>query len=408
MAVLDLTSFDAALKDYYTAQQIKMLAYKRNPFLALVNKMERFGGRKLPIPIVYGLPKGRSATFSQALTAKAGGDYEAFEITRVKDYGVIEIDAETMEASEGDTAAWMDARTVEVDGIIRAVANSLGGALFRNATGSIARLSNSGFATTVATLTERSDVQFFEKGQQVVFSAADGGALRDAGDFLTVNAVDRSAGTVTFDANLSNIAAIAQNDYMYIRGDAANGSTNLKVSGLDAWLPTTAPGATLFFGVNRSLDTDRLGGIRVSATGATIEEAVIECSARLNEAGGEPDLIIMNPLDLGDFVKSLGTKARYDMVKSPDMAAVGFRGVSVTGVDGDMPIVGDRGCPRSRFYMLTRDSWKLYSLGQAPKVLNLDGLRWLRSSTADSYELRSGYYAQLGCNAPGYNAVCTF
>jgi hypothetical protein len=49
------------------------------------------------------------------------------------------------------------------------------------------------------------------------------------------------------------------------------------------------------------------------------------------------------------------------------------------------------------------DVWKLYSLGKAPKILDSDGLKFLRDSSADSVEVRVGYYAQLGCRGPGYN-----
>ena len=47
--------------------------------------------------------------------------------------------------------------------------------------------------------------------------------------------------------------------------------------------------------------------------------------------------------------------------------------------------------------------WKLYSLGKAPRILDSDGMRFLRDSNADSVEVRVGYYAQLGCRAPGWN-----
>ena len=51
--------------------------------------------------------------------------------------------------------------------------------------------------------------------------------------------------------------------------------------------------------------------------------------------------------------------------------------------------------------------WKLYSLGPAPKMLELDGLPMLRLSDDDAYEGRIGYYANLGTTAPGFNAVVT-
>ena len=47
---LDLTSFDAALKEHYTSDTVENLVYKDNPLLALMPKMEDFGGENsLPL-----------------------------------------------------------------------------------------------------------------------------------------------------------------------------------------------------------------------------------------------------------------------------------------------------------------------------------------------------------------------
>ena len=49
-----------------------------------------------------------------------------------------------------------------------------------------------------------------------------------------------------------------------------------KLSGLGAWLPSSAPGSTdSFFGVNRSSDATRLGGIRFDGSSLPLEEALI-------------------------------------------------------------------------------------------------------------------------------------
>ena len=50
-------------------------------------------------------------------------------------------------------------------------------------------------------------------------------------------------------------------------------------------------------------------------------------------------------------------------------------------------------------------SWKLYSLKEPVRILDLDGNKVLREATADAVELRVGGYFQLGCDAPGHNVV---
>lgn len=46
---LDLTSFAAALKQHYTDDRIENMVYSDNPLLAMLPKMQDFGGKNLPI-----------------------------------------------------------------------------------------------------------------------------------------------------------------------------------------------------------------------------------------------------------------------------------------------------------------------------------------------------------------------
>lgn len=47
--MLDMTSFQSALKQYYTNDRVENMTYQDNPLLALIPKMESFGGKNLPI-----------------------------------------------------------------------------------------------------------------------------------------------------------------------------------------------------------------------------------------------------------------------------------------------------------------------------------------------------------------------
>jgi len=97
------------------------------------------------------------------------------------------------------------------------------------------------------------------------------------------------------------------------------------------------------------------------------------------------------------------SKVQYIDLKAN--AEIGFRGVVINGPRGPIKVVPDANCPGNKAFMLDLSVWKLYSLGKAPKILDTDGLKMLRESNANAVEIRIGFYAQLGCNAPGYNAV---
>jgi hypothetical protein len=85
-------------------------------------------------------------------------------------------------------------------------------------------------------------------------------------------------------------------------------------------------------------------------------------------------------------------------------AEIGFRGIVINGPRGPIKIIHDQNCPSDRAFMLQMNTWKLYSLGKAPRILDADGMKMLRDNDADGVKVRVGYYCQLGSNLPGANA----
>ena len=400
MASLDLTSFASALKEYYTDEKIYNMVYKDNPLLAMMAKREDFGGKNLPIPIIYGNPQGRSASFSTAQANKTASKITDFVLTRDKDYALASIDNETLEASKGDKAAFMEAATTEIDGAINSITRSLAIAMYRSGSGSIGQASASVTGTSLQ-LKQAEDVTNFEVGMELVFSTADGGGAVKSGS-VSITAVDRDSGELTTDAMtaIDGGTGVAADDFVFVEGDYDS-----KVKGLSAWLPASAPSATPFFSVDRSIDATRLGGIRVDGSNQPIEEAIIGAIHRVAREGGRPSHLFLSYEKWDELVKSLGSKVQYieEAVKTGN-AYLNFRGVMVHGPKGPVKVIPDQNCPSDRAFLLQLDVWKLYSLGKAPRILDTDGLKMLRESSADAVEVRVGYYAQMGCRAPGYNA----
>lgn len=400
MAALDMTSFNSALKAHYTDERIYNMVYRDNPLLALMPKMESFGGKNLPIPIIYGNPQGRSASFSTAQSNKTASKITDFVLTRNHDYALASIDNETLEASKGNSNAFMEAATTEIDGAINSATRSLAIAMYRSGSGSIGQCNASATGTSLV-LKDSEDVTNFEVNQELVFSTADGAGAVKSGK-VTVTHVDRDSGILTVDA-LSAIdsgTGVAANDFIFIEGDYDS-----KIKGLQAWLPNSAPGATPFFGVDRSVDVTRLAGVRYDGSSLPIEEAIIGAIHRVARESGKPSHMFMNFAKWDELAKALGSKVQYieEAVKVGE-ANLNFRGIMVHGPKGPVKIIADQNCPNSRGFLLQLDVWKLYSLGKAPRILDTDGLKMLREASADAVEVRIGYYAQLGCRAPGFNA----
>lgn len=393
---LNMTTFASALKVHYTDDAVENMVYKDNPLLALIAKYEQFGGKNLPVPILFGNPQGRSATFSTAQANKTNSQIKDFVLTRASDYSLASISNEVLEASKGNANAFMEAATTEIDGAIHSASRSLAIAMYGNGSGSIGQAAGS-YTGTSLTLSDIESVTNFEVGMELVFSTADGGGSVKSGS-VTVNNVNRDTGVLTVDAMsaIDGGTGVAANDYVFVQGDY-----DLKIKGLAAWLPATAPTSTAFFSVDRSVDASRLGGIRFDGSAMPIEEALIAAAARGAREGAKPDICFMNYSNFANLEKALGSKVQYIDLKAN--AEIGFRGIVINGPRGPIKIVADQNCPANVAYMLQMDTWKLYSLGKCPKILDSDGLKMLRESSADAVEVRVGYYAQLGTKAPGYN-----
>ena len=390
---LNMTTFAAALKQHYTNERIENMVYKDNPFLAMVAKYEDFGGENLKLPIKYGIPQGRSATFSDAQANKTNTQLKAFLLTRQADYSLASIANETIEASKGNANAFMEAATVEIDGAIESATRSLAIACFGDGSGAIGQVLATTSSVATFTLKQIDDVTNFEVGMQLKLNATKTGSSGTLSTAVTVDGINRDTGVITLSAS----ASLTANHFIYQEGDY-----DAKIKGLNAWVPSTAPASTdSFFGVNRSSDATRLGGIRFDGSSLPIEEALIGGASRVAREGGKPDVCFMNYSNFADLEKALGSKVSYvDVNASPE---IGFRGILIHGPRGPIKVIPDQNCPKDVAFMLQMDVWKLYSLGKAPKILDSDGLKFLRDSSADSVEVRVGYYAQVGCRGPGYN-----
>ena len=385
---LNMTTFAAALKQHYTDEKIENMVYKDNPFLAMISKYEDFGGENLKLPVKYGLPMGRSATFADAVSNKSASQLKAFLLTRKADYAIASIANETIEASKGNANAFIEAATFEIDGAIEAATRSLAISLYGDGSGQIGVVGS--LATTTAsndtvTLATIQDITNFEVGMQLNFGTATSNK--------EISTINRDTGVIL----LTGASGATTTEAIYVDGDKDN-----KLTGLAGWLPSSAPGSTdSFFGVNRSSDATRLGGIRFDGSSLPIEEALIGAAARVAREGGKPDVCFVSYGTFADLEKALGSKVSYiDEKVNPQ---IGFRGILIHGPRGPIKVIPDQNCPSDVAFMLQMDVWKLYSLGKAPKILDSDGLKFLRESTADAVEARVGYYAQLGCRAPGFN-----
>jgi hypothetical protein len=391
MPPLTIATADAALKQIYVPGYMNDVCYKDRPLLAMLPKYEKFGGRNMPIVLEYGHPAGRSQVFATAQANAIPSQFEDFLLTRVHDYGVTQVDGETIDAMEGDTYAWVRGLSSQIDGILNQTARNLHIMAYRNGSG-YRGVVGVGTGTAVLTLTNPEDAHLFEVGMSID-GATGAGAPHGTPD--TISAINRIAGTLT--STLATWpAAILNGDNLFVEGDYTVAAGINMVSGLQAWVPAAAPGAGLFFGVNRTFDITRLGGLRLNAAALTIEEGLNNAANLVAAHGGTPDHCFMNYTNYQDLINALGAKATYEQIESAHTgmsgARIGFEGVRIIGPKGPIKVIPDNACPVDTAFMLQLDTWVCASIGGAPKILNQDGNRYLRVNNADQVEVRQYSY----------------
>ena len=391
------STFAPMLKTLWFTGELQNEALKNNPLLGMIPKKTDFYGDGLKIPLSFADLQGRSATFSNAQAQATPSKYAAFTITRVNDYAIGRVDGETLETSQGSKGAFMSAMEAEVKRGRNSITRSLAVALYRSSTGCVAQVI-SGTASPITVST--ADSYNLEVGMTIgmVTDNTGSGTLQTGTGVITGINRQATATTATFTYS-GTITTPAANYFIFVAGDY-----NAKLSGLAAWIPSSAPSATAFFGVDRTQDVTRLGGMRI-ASSSPIEEAFQSALAQLYLAGASPDYAFMNPLDFQNLINSLGSKVVRTKVMGT--AGTGYSAVEVDSPAGVVKVMADPNCPKLSVYILQMNTWCLYSCKEAPHLLEYGGGELLRLGDQDAVEFRMGYRAQLGCSAPGYNCVLT-
>jgi hypothetical protein len=413
------------LKELYDDQKVQWLTYKDNPLLAMIKKEEKFPGKYYPVPVVYGLSQGSSATFASAYNNQSSPLVAEFLVTRVADFSLATIDGQLLAAAQSDPGAFIDGAELMIDAAFQNATNRIASAMFRNGAGtigqiaSLAHVSGAGPYISDITLTNPDDAVQFEVNQSLVdVQFVDGsGSTSTLASPQVITAVNRSTGVLRVTSAVDATSDFTANYYLAVQGDLPSASNNnfqpsgstgtnslLKIAGLAAWLPMGGPPVSdTFFGVNRNLDTQRLAGVYFDGSSLSLEEAIQQGTGRIALNGGRVDTGICSYATYTALIVSLGSKVQYIDQK---IGQIGFRGVQVNGANTVMSIFPDRNCPDGVIYCLEMDSWCLRSQNPAPHILKyMDEIEILRIPGQDAAELRVGMYGNMYTNKPGHNGV---
>jgi len=402
MANQNLSNFAGALKTIYTDFGVEDLTYKTNPLYALLPKWEEFYGDSHKVNIHYGNSQNVSTTFANALAGTSVGLVDAFYTTRQTNYSIASLSNELLESTKNNEGSFITAAKFVIDGAMKSLARQLAIQVYRSGTGKIGRISATAALNASLTLANPSDHVNFEAGQVLVASTADGtGSAKTA---VAISAIDRVNGILTMASDVSAVPSWAASDYLFLSGNYNSG-----LKGLESWIPYDDRATKLaasFFGVTRTADSARLGGVIYDASAQPIEEGLQDAMNKGSEiCEVEYEYLMMHPMDYSNLIKSLGSKVQYTkaVVNMPSNAnaQIGFDAVQISYNGGIVKVIGDRNCPRGRAFALSPNYLQLASLGKATRLFDADGNLMLRETSADGLQIRCFSYSQVECSNPG-------
>lgn len=400
--------FRAAMKTLFPEKRLAIYGMENQPFWAYLTKQTDFYGRDTEIPIQYSPGGGgNSPTFEDAQASKNHADYAAFTITRKRDYKIISLDAEAIEASENDKGAYLEATKLETDAQFTHLVQMLGAYLQGDGSGRIGTVTAapSGNTFTVSD----SDIIHFEPKMRVQSAATPFTTLRAGGakGYMVIGSVNFDTNTITLDVAADTggdtVAAygLANADRIY-----AKGAFGRALSGTEAWIPTDRSGlATPFNGVTRSLFPSRLAGIFFDGSSYGLLECFERAFARARKESARPETVWVSYNTLTNMSLELGAKVVREAVQ---LGQFGFDSIVLNLAGGKVRFMGDPNFSDTTALATKKDTWGFKGLKTAPRFISRQGgSELILEPAADGFEVRAGWRGEMFCRSPGQNMRIT-
>lgn len=400
----NIASLTAGLKVYYARDKVQSQTAENRPLFGMVRKKTDVGGSSYDYSLLHEDQHGAGVDFATAQAGAAAGQQQIKRVSvkHCNIYSIAQMDGVALRRLGQSAQSLLADGKKAFDGAINVLGGRLQQLLYRGGWGAVARIGS--ISTNTITLLDQTTAVLFHVGQRVVFSASESAnTLRNTGatTTLTITGVNRSSGILTFSANVSTVTGTAANDYIFFVGDRQDSATpaRLVITGLEGWCPQTAPTTgDNFWGVDRSVDVERLAGSRVDLRGTPAEEAVQQAATIVNINGGKIDTYFVPPSFFLRLTQSMGSKVEFDRVKIDER--IGYRTVVVTGPTNDIRIVPDAACPADRMFGVWLDDLEFFSCGETIRLIDDDGNSMLRMANGDVYEARFSCDGNLAVQNP--------
>ena len=363
---------------------------RESSFMKSIPHIKDFHSKDMDWSVPYSGLGGRSHDAVKAEAKDVNGAYGLFRITPRKDYDRRSIDGQlTREALKGGVnTQFIDYLKGERNLAVAAIGQNLARAAQATHTGTRAVVGAiSGSTFTCATI---DDSMYINIGDDVRFSATDGGAVRTG--TLTVTKVNTATGVVTCSAGIvATIGAAVVGDFVTIDGDL-----NVSYFGLGSYCPAVEPtgGDAVFPDIDRSLNPEMLAGIRLTTTGQSVETVLIRAMAYCRKRPGAAFKGARILCSEEDFASIRVAKEGSRFVDSANQYNMEIEGFMV----GSAAVIPDVFTPTGAFFITCKNALELHS-NDGIVIDSADGNE-MRKAAGDTYTLMALLDANFKCPNP--------
>ena len=388
----NIAASSAILKRKY-ANGAPKLQFTTFPVYDAIDKDTSWEGDDMALPLQGENPQGLGTTILNAQNAGQQGDYRRFIISRLEYFAIARIKGQALRAAKG-AGAVIDLWENEMEGVQAEFQKMIEIFAFGTGNGVLATVS-AGATGTAWTLSVVEDTSNLSVGMSVQLVSDTTLSPTARVTVVKITQVNRAAGTVTVSGA---VTGAANGDSIVRAGDQAVAGVAAVPTGWRQWLiGGSAPGT--FKNVNRNDDPVRYASQALDMTGLPMAEAITDLESLITVVGHTPKKrLILNPRDLRQVRKSMFGKV--NMMTTGGTANIGFSDAKWNGDGGEISTLVSPFCPRYNVFLKDMTTFKLYSVGPAPGILNNDDNQILRVATDDSYEVRFGMYGEFGERMP--------
>lgn len=372
-------------------------------------------GESLTFPINWGLNFGISTTLTATKPVAKGGKFDKWVLPSdapSKLYGRVTIDIPSMMRSEKDIGSYMRLKAKTVTELLTNMKmQRRGNHLWSDVAGDLARISSvtGSNPITAITLTNYEDAIKFDgsSNQHLHFATTrTGGSLKvDGAATVWVYQVDKvtrynASGncvlTVSRIAGTGTTTEPAANDYIYNIDQYDAGP-----KGIPAWVPLTAPSATTFYGVDRTVEMEMLSGWRGTWEGTINDSIQRLVSIMTGYFDPEFSAVWLSPVRWYQLKLELEA-TRSLVIDDAKSLEFGTTVIRVITPKGAVMVMADAYCPIAGGWLLKHDEWEIHSTGDLIHMCDEDTPSgFLRLPDDDGLEARYRSLALYRCDTPG-------